>query len=72
MTDAPTAPPSPDCAALLAASGARASDADLAGVRALYARFAADRARLSAAALNDVEPLPIVALPKPTQSTEER
>jgi hypothetical protein len=47
-------------ATLLAAAGLRIAADDLACVRALRARFARDRARLAAFALDDVEPLTIV------------
>jgi hypothetical protein len=48
-------------AVLLATAGLSADAADLAGVRALRARFANDRQRLSGIDLRDAEPLPVVA-----------
>jgi hypothetical protein len=51
-------------ALLLAAAGLSMDAADLAGVRALRARFAADRQRLAAIDLRDAEPLTVVVPPR--------
>jgi hypothetical protein len=51
-------------AALLAAAGLTFDAADLAGVRALRTRFAADRQRLMSINLRDAEPLTVVAPPR--------
>ena len=56
--------PQPDLSTeLLQAAGLTCSATDLAGVRALRARFAGDRGRLASLELRDVEPLPIILLP---------
>lgn len=57
-------------AALLAAAGLTCADADMAGVRALRARFAEDRQRLTAIDLGDAEPLTIVVAPTPMAEAE--
>jgi hypothetical protein len=56
---------SPDTlAVLLREVGLALSDTELTGVRALRARFAADRRRLAAIDVGDAEPLTVVAPPR--------
>jgi hypothetical protein len=57
-------PPSDTVHVLLGEAGLSPGAADLAGVSALRARFAADRQRLAVIDLDDAEPLTVVVPPR--------